>query len=244
MARRVVRDGAEVQIRLADRVHGGAGDRGRRGQLIGDRAADGNHVVGDRERSGEGHVARVGEDVGVGDLGADGGEGLDVRGLDDAQSGRLVGVEGDVVCVGRDRRLTEDHRTRGGVGNGTAVDVGLDDRIARGAGDGFAGADARRCRRAGNGDLVVGDLERSGEGHVAGVLEGVRVVDRVAHGAVAGDVGGLLEAEVRALDRSERDGVGAGDRGILVVDARGGDVSQDARVEIRLGDDMLGRAPH
>ena len=166
-----------------DGVGRGAGDRGVDGQrrtigsAVEGRAAE-DLVVGDRELVGaEGHVARVGERVGVGD---------DVTGceithrrcrLGDREVGELDGRGGRAGCLAATG-------AGGNVGHRLRSDVGGGDHVCRGAGQGVVDS---KCRTSGSAvercaavDLVVGDRELiRTEWCIAGVGEGVGVGDLV-----------------------------------------------------------------
>ena len=132
-----VGDRAAVQVGLRDRVGGGAGDRLARVEeavVRPARAGDRRLVVGDRDRAGELHVAGVGDEVAVGDRLADRRVGRRRRRLDQRQRLRLDRGDrlGVLVRVGAVRGCL------GHVGDRAAVQVGLRDRVGRGAGDDLA----------------------------------------------------------------------------------------------------------
>ena len=106
------------------------------------------------------------------------------RGAWSAVTVRVVGVEVDSIRVGGRR-----------VGHRARVEVGLGDRVGRGAGDRSPGA---RLTLAGQVDrrLVVVDRDGAVQGHVAGVGHEVAVADGVA------DL--VVRARGRGLDQGQR----------------------------------------
>ena len=86
---RRVRDRASVEVSLGRRRGGGAGHGSTGGDGRGGRTRDADLVVGDADRPRQRDVARVRDEVGIGDRGADGRVGRDVGGLDETDGGRL-----------------------------------------------------------------------------------------------------------------------------------------------------------
>src|SRR5919108_3708339 len=148
-------------------------------------------VVINGERTGQGHVAAVGDRVAVVedvthavvggvDAGLVEGEGADLGGGDRQRVGRRGG---GAVAGG------------GHVGHLAGIEVGLGDGVAGGAGDRGPRRQSGGGRAALVAGLVVINGERTGQGHVAAVGDRVAVVEDVTHAVVGGVDAGLVEGQ-------------------------------------------------
>ena len=215
---------AGVQVGLADRVAGGAGDARPRRQAGRRRRTDlvGRPVVRHRERSAERNVAAVGQQVAVVDDVTDRFVGGWAGGLHEGQGRRLNRGHRLVVGVGVDRVAAEEALSLRGVLDRAGVQVSLADSIAGRAGNTRGRRQAGR-RRAGHGCLVVGHCERSAEGDGVIIGQQVAVVDDDTDCAVGGWAGGLDERQFR-LDHGHV---------IRRIESRLGDAGRVAVIQLR-----------
>ena len=195
-------DAARVEVGLADEVGAAARQalaRRKRGRLDGQAHQGAKQRIADLD-VGQGHVAAVGGDQGVRhglagrrDRGRVGGLGqIEQHGLGGGDAGARRARHG---CAGR--RIAARAR---GVVDGACIEVGLGHAVGAGADERLAGGEGRGLERAAREArqqrVADGDV---GQGDVAVVRGGDRVVERLAGGREGGLGRNLGEVDVGRL---------------------------------------------